>query len=51
MGLSSEYDYSGTVVDGIVLGNPYYSDGLYRWDVPVLGFINEFGQIETVSVW
>ncbi len=49
--LASEYDHTGAKIDGTVLGNPYWSDGLYKWDAPIDGFINEFGQIETVNVW
>lgn len=49
--LVSEYDHTGAVIDGVVLGNPYWAEGKYNWEAPVDGFINEFGQIETVSTW
>lgn len=49
--ISSEYDHTGAVVDGVILGNPYYSDGLYRWEAPIDGFINEYGQLEVISTW
>jgi len=47
----SEYDYTGTVIDGYVLGNPYIREGKYVWSAPFDGFINEFGQIEVTSTW
>ncbi len=47
----SEYDYTGTAIDGFILGNPFWSDGMYRWEAPIEGFINEFGQLEVTSTW